>query len=285
MNFFKKLVYPYIGWAAFTIVIPMFLIFLYAMTKRGSNDVISLQFTIENFLRVFNFSYLKVIGNSFWMALITTVFCILIGYPIAYAIARLTPRMQGIFMLLVTVPMWINVLVRTYSLISLFSDVGIINNLLRSIGLQPIHMMWTPFAVVFGMIYNFLPFMILSIYTVISKIDPAIVQASYDLGANRRQTFLRIVLPLSLPGIISGITMVFLPAVSSFEIPQLLGGGSFTLVGTLIESQFVKQGNWNFGAAISLFLALIIMITMHFTNKIDKDVEATSQQASLTGGN
>lgn len=271
MKFFRKLVYPYAVWMGLIIVVPMVLIALYAFTARNTNGVITVKFTLDNFMQIFNEVYLNVIGKSLWIAVVTTVLCILIGYPIAYAISRLNKRMQVIFMLLVTIPMWINILVRTYSLISIISDVGLVNNILGFFGLGKVSIMWTDFAVYLGMLYNFLPFMILSIYNVLSRIDKDLFQASYDLGANRFQTFLKVTLPLSVPGVVSGITMVFLPAVSTFEIPELLGGGNYTLVGTLIQSQFIKMGNWNFGAAISLLMAAIIMITMHFTNKLDRN--------------
>lgn len=282
MNFFKKLLYPYMVWAGIVILIPMLLITFYAFTTNSGSGVVTLQFTLDNFLEFLNPIFLRVVLQSFWIAFITTVICILIGYPVAYAISRLSKNMQTLFMLLVTIPMWVNILVRTYSLISIISDVGFINQFLVSLNLEAVQIMWTDFAVILGMVYNFLPFMILSIYTVLAKLDPALIQASYDLGANRRQTFMKVVLPLSIPGIVSGITMVFLPAVSSFEIPTLLGGANYSLLGTLIENQFIRFGRWNFGGAVSLLMAVIIMITMHFTRKIDRDPIST--QLKNNGG-
>jgi len=276
MKGFANLVRPYVVWIAIGIVIPMLLIVLYAFTKHG-NSVMAFQFTVDNFVKFFDPVFIKVLMKSFEVAVITTLLCILIGYPIAYIIANAPAKLQTLLMLLITMPMWINMLVRTYSWISILSDKGLINSFLIYIGLQPIKMMYTDFAVILGMVYNFLPFMILSIYTALAKMDRAIVNASYDLGANRKQTFLRVVFPLSLSGVISGITLVFLPAVSTFVIPKFLGGGQYMLIGNLIENQFITVGEWNFGSAISMIMAVIIMFSMYLTRKVDKDPEESSK--------
>ncbi len=276
MKGFANLVRPYVVWIAIGIVIPMLLIVLYAFTKHG-NSVMAFQFTVDNFVKFFDPVFIKVLMKSFEVAVITTLLCILIGYPIAYIIANAPAKLQTLLMLLITMPMWINMLVRTYSWISILSDKGLINSFLIYIGLQPIKMMYTDFAVILGMVYNFLPFMILSIYTALAKMDRAIINASYDLGANRKQTFLRVVFPLSLSGVISGITLVFLPAVSTFVIPKFLGGGQYMLIGNLIENQFITVGEWNFGSAISMIMAVIIMFSMYLTRKVDKDPEESSK--------
>ena len=201
---------------------------------------------------------MEVLLRSLKLAIITTIICILIGYPAAYFIAKLSPDNQSIAVLLVTLPQLINMLVRTYAW--------------RGILLE------SPFSpevkVYIGMVYNFLPFMILQIYTSLSKMDPSLISAANDLGCDNRMAFIKVTLPLSVPGIISGITLVFLPAVSSFFIPKLLGGGSYVLVGNLIENYFVTTGDWNFGSAISLIMAVIILISMYFTRKFDYDKEA-----------
>ncbi len=277
MKVFGKLIHPYLVWIAIFIVVPMLLILLYAFTTSG-NDVLPFRFTINNFVRFFDPLFLRVLGKSMQIALITTLICILIGYPIAYFIANSYEKIQTLLILLITLPMWINMLVRTYSWISLLSDNGIINSFLVSLGFTPLKMMYTDFAVLLGMVYNFLPFMILAIYTVLAKLDKALIAASYDLGANRVQTFFKIVLPLSIPGIVTGITLVFLPAVSTFVIPKFLGGGNFMLIGNLIETQFITVGEWNFGSAISLIMAMIIMISMVLTRKIDKNLEESKPQ-------
>ena len=186
-------------------------------------------------------------------ALITTVICVLLGYPAAYFIAKLDGNRKAIMVLLITLPMWINMLVRTYAWR------GILLNFPVS----------SEFKVFVGMVYNFIPFMILQIYTSLTKMDQSLLTAAEDLGANKVQTFLRVTLPLSMPGVISGITLVFLPAVSSFFIPKLLGGGDYVLVGNLIENYFISTGDWNFGSAISLIMAVIIMISMFITKKVD----------------
>ncbi len=280
MKGYASLVKPYIFWMSLFIVVPMLLIVLYAFTEHG-NALMAFRFTLDNFLRFFDPVFIKVLFKSLEVALITTLLCILIGYPIAYIISNTSERTQTLLILLITLPMWINMLVRTYAWISILSDGGILNSIFEFMGLQPIKMMYTDFAVMLGMVYNFLPFMIISIYTVLAKLDRALIHASHDLGANPVQTFLRIVLPLSMPGVISGITLVFLPAVSTFVIPKFLGGGQYMLIGNLIENQFITVGEWNFGSAISLIMAMIIMGSMILTRKIDRDASDT---ASVEGG-
>jgi len=274
MKGYASLVKPYIFWMSLFIVVPMLLIVLYAFTEHG-NALMAFRFTLDNFLKFFDPVFIKVLFKSLEVAIITTLFCILIGYPIAYIISNTSERIQTLLILLITLPMWINMLVRTYAWISILSDGGILNSIFEFLGLPPIKMMYTDFAVMLGMVYNFLPFMIISIYTVLAKLDKALIHASHDLGANPVQTFLRIVLPLSMPGVISGITLVFLPAVSTFVIPKFLGGGQYMLIGNLIENQFITVGEWNFGSAISLIMAMIIMGSMILTRKIDRDASDT----------
>lgn len=279
MKGYASLVKPYILWMSLFIVVPMLLIVLYAFTEHG-NALMAFRFTLDNFFRFFDPVFIKVLIKSLEVAIITTILCIIIGYPIAYIISNTTERTQTLLILLITLPMWINMLVRTYAWISILSDGGILNSIFEFFGFAPIKMMYTDFAVMLGMVYNFLPFMIISIYTVLAKLDRALIHASHDLGANPIQTFLRIVLPLSMPGVISGITLVFLPAVSTFVIPKFLGGGQYMLIGNLIENQFITVGEWNFGSAISLIMA-VIMGSMILTRKIDRDASDT---ASVEGG-
>lgn len=255
MKSFSKLVYPYIVWMIGLIIIPMLMIVLYAFTVQG-NSVLTLTFTLDNFARFFSDSiFPSVLWKSLKMAFITTLVCIMIGYPMAYIMARQKPRSQALTVLLVTLPMWINMLVRTYAWKGILGRLGVPSEM----------------RVYIGMVYNFLPFMILQIYTALSKIDQQLLTAAMDLGANERQTFLRVTLPLSLSGVVSGITLVFLPAVSSFFIPKLLGGGQYVLIGNLIEDYFVSTGDWNFGSAISLIMAVIILVSMYITRKLDKE--------------
>ena len=269
MKQFRKMTYPYVVWISIMVVLPMLLIVFYAFTTQG-NSVTQFSFTLKNFARfISDTDFLKVLLRSLKVALITTGICILAGYPAAYYIAKSSEGIKMKWVLIITFPTWINMLVRTYAWIGILQDDGVINSLLGAIGLGKISMLHTEFAVVLGMVYNFIPFMILQIYTSLTKMDNSLIEAAQDLGANRVRCFTKITLPLSLPGVISGITLVFLPAVSSFCIPKLLGGGQFVLVGTVIESQFVTAGDWNFGSAISLIMAAIIIISMYVTKKID----------------
>lgn len=262
--------YPYVVWITIMIVVPMLMIVFYAFTKPG-NDVMVATFTLENFAKFFSDKvFLEVLGRSLRIAVETTIICMLIGYPVAYFIAKSGAKTSVKLVLLITLPTWINMLVRTYAWVGILQDDGIINRLLGLFGLGKMTLLYTDFAVVLGMVYNFLPFMILQIHTALTKMDGSLLEAANDLGANRFETFWRITFPLSLPGVISGITLVFLPAVSSFCIPKLLGGGQYVMVGTLIESQFLTAGDWNFGSAVSLIMAVIIMLSMYLTRKVDK---------------
>lgn len=253
------------------IVIPMLLIVMYAFTKEG-NDVATLSFTFDHFIKFFTDpDFLNTLFLSLKIAFITTVLCILLGYPVAYAIASAPAKRSNLYILLITLPMWINMLVRTYAWIGILADNGLVNHILSFFGLNTTQLLYTDFAVVLGMVYNFIPFMILQIHSSLAKMDKNLLDAANDLGANRLQRFLHVTLPLSIPGIISGITLVFLPSVSSFVIPKLLGGGGYMLIGNIIETQFITVGEWNFGSAISMIMALIIMFSMYLTRKIDRD--------------
>jgi len=268
---FRSMAYPYVFWINVMIVVPMLMIVMYAFTQKG-NDVVTFRLTLDNFIYFFSDPiFVSVLKNSLVIAVVTTVICIFLGYPMAYLISQASDRWKVILVLLITVPMWINMLVRTYAWVGILQENGIINNLLGLMGIGPVKLLNTDFAVILGMVYNFIPFMILQIYTALSKMDPSYLEAASDLGANKVESFLRITLPLSLPGVLSGITLVFLPAVSSFFIPKLLGGGQYVLIGNVIESQFLISGNWNFGSAISLIMAVIIMISMYITKKVDRE--------------
>ena len=270
MKQFRKMTYPYVVWISIMVVAPMLLIVFYAFTRQG-NSVTKIYFTLENFVEfVTDKDFMIVLGRSLKVALETTVVCILIGYPVAYYIAKCSDGVKMRWVLLITFPTWINMLVRTYAWLGILDDDGVINSFLGLLGLEPVHMIHTEFAVILGMVYNFLPFMILQIYTSLAKMDRSLLEAANHLGASRSMAFLKITLPLSLPGVLSGITLVFLPAVSSFFIPKLLGGGQYIMVGNLIETQFITSGDWNFGSAISLVMVVIIMVSMYFTRKLDK---------------
>lgn len=271
MKSFRLLIWPYIGWMTLFIVFPMLVILLYAITTTNSGQAVSLQFTLDNFIKFFDPVFLNVLWKSVRIASITTFFCLIFGYPLAYIISKKDPKVQTLLILLITIPMWINMLIRTYAWVGLLSDKGIINMLLGYVGIGPIKMLETEFAVILGMVYNFIPFMIIQIYTSLAKMDHSLVEASYDLGANRYQTFRKVIFPLSLSGVISGITLVFLPSLSTFVIPKLLGGGSFFLIGNLIENQFINIGDFHFGSAISLIMAVLILLSMQIAERYDRD--------------
>lgn len=270
MKSFRQLVYPYMIWIGLFIVVPMLLIVLYAFVQPG-NSVTTIKFTLDNFLQFFNEDFIRVLLRSFAMALVTTILCLLIGYPTALAITKLKPSIQPLIILIVTAPQWVNMLIRTYAWIGILNDKGLLNQLLNVFNLPPIYIMNTNIAVVIGMVYNFLPFMILPIYTVLAKMDESLIEASYDLGANPIETFRRVIFPLSLPGVVSGITLVFLPSISTFFIPKLLGGGKSLLIGNLIEEKFITSGDWNFGSAISLILAALVLLSIFLARKVDPD--------------
>ena len=279
MKQFRNMIYPYVGWLAVMVVVPMLMILLYAFTTAG-NEVTTFRFTLDNFSRFLTDTvFIDVLKRSMVIAIATTVICVLLGYPIAYAIAKGNEKSGFFWVMLITLPTWINMLVRTYAWVGILQDDGLLNSILGIFGIGPFHMIHTTFAVVLGMVYNFIPFMILQIHSSLAKMDKSLIEAANDLGANPVQSFLKVTLPLSLPGVLSGITLVFLPAVSSFFIPKLLGGGQYVLVGNVIETQFLTSGDWNFGAAISLIMAIIIMISMWLTRKVDTDPAAPGKGA------
>ena len=256
----KWLAAPYVGWMALFVVAPLVLVVVYALTTRDG------AFTLDNFSSMLQ--YASVFGRSFLLAGIATVLCILLGYPMAYFLARERGRLRSMAMLLIMLPMWMNFLLRTYSWVFLLERNGFFNTLLSTLGLPKLDIIDTSAAVVLGMVYNFLPFMVLPIFSVIEKIDPRVIEAAQDLGANDRQVFRRIVFPLSLPGVLSGVTMVFIPSVSTFVISKLLGGGMTLLLGDLIEMQFLGAAyNPHLGSAISLVMMVIVLACMGIMNR------------------
>ena len=269
MKRFSQLALPYIVWAAMMLVLPMALIAVYSFMEQG-NSILSFSFTLDHYVKFFtDKDFLLILWRSLLIAVKTTVICLLLGYPVAYFIARSREKVQNILILCITIPMWINMLVRTYAWIGLLSEGGLIQQFLDLIGLGNTELLYTEGAVLLGMVYNFLPFMILQIHTSLSKMDHSLLEASADLGAGPVQTFWRVTFPLSIPGVINGITLVFLPAVSSFFIPKLLGGGQYFLIGNLIENQFITVGEWNFGSAISMIMAVVMMLLMMAVRKVE----------------
>lgn len=264
---------PYLVWMVIFIVVPLGVVAYFALTtvSMGSQGG---SFTLENLAAVKR--YLPIFLNSISLALIAAVICLLLGYPVAYVMSRLSPRGQQFLMMLIMLPMCMSFLLRTMALVSLLEDTGVINTLLSHLGIGPLPLIRNDGAVVLGMVYNYLPYMILPLYTVLVKIDPRLIEAAQDLGCDTRQIFTRVLLPLSKPGIISGFTMVFVPAVSTFYISKKLGGTSTALIGDVIESQFKTAYNPNLGAAMSLVLMVIIFVCIwvmnHFTEEEEDEV-------------
>ena len=257
---------PYILWMVIFTLIPLGVVAYYALTDPGTG-----QFTLSNLKDLG--MYLPVLGQSVWYSLAAAVICLLLGYPVAYYIAHRGPTMQKILYMLVMLPMCMSFLLRTLAWVGLLQDTGIINDLLGLIGIGPISMIRTPGAVILGMVYNYLPYMILPLYSIIVKIDNRLIEAAEDLGCNGVNVFARVILPLSVPGILSGITMVFVPAVSTFYISQKLGGTDTVLVGDVIERQFKQGNNPNLGAALSLVLMILVFVCTGIMNRFGSDEE------------
>ena len=269
---------PYVIWMAIFVVVPIIMVVIYAFSTAAGT------FTLENFSSIMD--YAVVFGRSFKLAFIATVICLVIGYPLAYIMSREGEKFQRVAMVLIMLPMWMNFLLRTYSWISILENNGLLNQFFRAVGIIGLYndltgsdieyfrMMGTSGAVVLGMVYNYLPFMIQPIYSVIIKLDKSLVEAARDLGANSFNVFRRVILPLSLPGVLSGITMVFVPSVSTFAISKMLGGGTQMMLGDLIEQQFLGGAyNPQVGAAISLVMMIIVVLCMWIMNRFGEGEE------------
>jgi len=256
---------PYIIWTIMFIILPILIITVYSITLNDGT------LTLTNFSLFFDARILNVVKRSLFTASITTIICFVIGYPLAYLMNQVKAKTEKFLVVLLVLPMWMNFLLRTYAWQAILGKNGVINSLLTFVGLPKQNIMFTGVAVVLVMVYNFLPFMVLPIYTVIKKIDRGVLEAAEDLGANNFYVFSRVVLPLSLPGIISGISMTFLPAVSSFVIPDLIGAGKYNMIGNQIEKQFLLMSNWHYGAALSMVLVFMILISVYFTNRYADD--------------
>lgn len=254
---------PHIIWMIIFIVVPMLLVAFYAFTDENG------AFTLDNFSAFFSTDYPTIFLHSVCFAFVATVICLLIAYPLAYAITKTSPKTQKILIMLVMLPMWTNFLIRTYSLMTIIEANGLINNLLTSIGLPRLNMINTGGAVVFGMVYNYLPYMVLPIYTVMEKMDNRLIEAASDLGCNGFQVLSKVIIPLSASGIVSGVTMVFVPSVSTFYISQKLGGGKYQLIGDAIERQFQKAYDYNLGSALSFVLMILIFVSIMVMNQFD----------------
>ncbi len=260
--------YPYVVWMLIFILAPMLMIVYYAFTSASG------AFTFENVKNaLLSPTYMQVLLRSVLVALESTVICLLLGYPIAYLLSKMKKSTASLISVLFIVPMWMNFLLRTYAWQVLLSSSGIINSLLESLGFAQQQLLYTEGAVLLGTVYNFLPFMILPIYTVLMKLDSSQIEAARDLGANGPQTFFKVVLPLSVPGVISGITMVFIPAITTFAISRLLGGGKFMLYGDLIENQFITLGKdaWGTGSSLAFILLILVLVSMIIMRRAERE--------------
>ncbi len=256
---------PHLVWSALFIIAPLLFVVYFAFTDRNGS------FTLENILSLTSYSHTFVMSLGF--SLIATAVCFLIGYPLAYCMSRMSERARNILMVLLMLPMWISLLIRTYSLMALLDNGGLVSTLLTSLGFQKLTFIGTDAAVILGMIYDFLPYMVLPIYTTMTKLDSRYLEAAADLGCTNSQTLFRVILPLSMPGVISGITMVFVPSISTFYISQKLGGGSFDLIGDTIERQFKNAVTYHTGAAISLVMMILILISIAIMNRFSDSEE------------
>ncbi len=256
----------YILWMIIFTVIPIILVGYYAFTQTENGIIF---FTLNNFERVFKMVYIKVFIRSLNLALICTAICFFISYPVAYIMADKNFHFSSTLLFLFLVPMWMNMLLRTYAWLTILENNGLINSLLKILGLQKINLLYRKETIILGAVYNFLPFMILPIYNSLEKINHNTIEAAQDLGANTFTIFIKIIFPLSLPGVFSGVTMVFIPAVTTFIVPNLLGGGKFMLVGNLIEQQFLRLADWHFGSAISLILIGVVFLVGIIFSSID----------------
>ncbi len=260
----KLIAAPYLVWMVVFILVPLIMVAYFAFTDKDGN------FTLNYVAEVAQYSQIFV--RSIWLAAIATVICLVISYPLAYILTGFSKNTQSTMLMIVMLPMWMNFLLRTYAWMTMLGNNGIINTILGFVGLGPFKMLNTEGAVVLGMVYNYLPYMILPLYSVMVKIDKSVLEAASDLGCNPWKTIFRVVFPLSLPGVMSGITMVFVPAISTFIISRMLGGGGNLLIGDLIEMQFLGNAyNVNLGAAISLVLMVIILLIMTIMNQFDND--------------
>lgn len=264
----KILSLPFLFWSALFIIIPIGMVFYYGLTDKAG------AFTLENILAITTPEHSKALWEALKLSVISTVICFLLAYPLALILCNLNVNQNSFIILIFVLPMWMNFLLRTLAWQTLLEKTGVINNVLNWFGLPTLDIINTPAAIVLGMVYNFLPFMVLPLYNVLIKIDRNVINAARDLGANEVQTFLKIIFPLSIPGVISGITMVFVPALTTFVISKMLGGSKILLIGNVIEQEFTQTGNWHLGSGLSIVLMLFIIFNMVLSAVTDKEGEA-----------
>jgi len=264
---------PLLAWLVLFIVVPTIMLVVVSFAERDSLGRVVYQFSFDNYARAFDWVWLKVLRDSIWYAFLTTVICLALGYPAAFFIGRSPERWRGILLMLVMVPFWTSFLIRTYAWITILGKEGLANSLLVSSGLlsAPLPLLYTPFAIVLGLVYNFLPFMILPVYTSVEKLDGAMIEAAHDLGASPLQAFAQVIIPLTRPGITAGALLVFVPSIAMFAITTLMGGGGNPTIGEVIFKQFTSGRNQPFGAALGTLLLLIFVIALWFTRNSGKE--------------
>ena len=269
----RKYLNLYLVWAGVFIILPLVLILLYSFNGSGSIAFDKFTFSLVNYKRFFEPIYLKMLGITLLIAFLATLGCLLIGYPVAYIISKMDESIASSLIFVFIMPMWINLLLRTYGWITLLGRNGVLNRFLVGLGMDPLGIMYTPTAVVLGMIYEFLPFMVIQIYNALRKVDPNLIEAALDLGANRNTVFRKVIFPLSLPGVYTGIIMVFIPAISTFVVSNLLGGQKVYMIGNLIDQQFTFTGDWGFGSATAIILMVILILALAVQRRFGRDLE------------
>ncbi|PPS40360.1 ABC transporter permease [Chroococcidiopsis sp. TS-821] len=267
------LLFPATFWLLLFFIVPLLMVLLYSFLQRGTYGGVVWSFSLESYQRLASELYLGVIWRSIWLALITTVACLIIGYPLAFFIATCSGRWRNVLVLLVIIPFWTNFLVRTYAWIVLLRQEGVFNVALQNFQIvdAPLNLLFTPFAVTVGLIYGYLPFMILPLYATMERFNFSLVEAAHDLGANDIRSFIRVILPLTMRGIIAGTILVFVPAVGAFVTPDILGGAKTLMVGNLIQNQFLKARNWPFGSALSMLLMAVVLVPVLIYFRISEE--------------
>lgn len=266
----KMLSAPFIFWSALFVIVPLGMVFYYGLTDKNG------AFTLQNIMAIATPEHSKALWEAIKLSVISTVICLLLAYPLAIILCNLNINQNSFIILIFVLPMWMNFLLRTLAWQTLLEKTGVINNVLQFFHLPTLNIINTPAAIILGMVYNFLPFMVLPLYNVLVKIDRNVINAARDLGANSVQTFMKIIFPLSLPGMLSGITMVFIPALTTFVISKMLGGSKILLLGNVIEQEFTQTGNWNLGSGLSIILMLFIIFNMVISMVTDKEGEVNA---------
>ncbi|MBE5883202.1 MAG: ABC transporter permease [Lachnospiraceae bacterium] len=266
----KLLSAPFIFWSTLFIIVPLCMVFYYGLTDKSG------AFSLENIAAIATPEHSKALWEALKLSFISTIICLLLAYPLAMILANLNVNQNSFIVLIFVLPMWMNFLLRTLAWQTLLEKTGVINSILNALNLPTLNIINTPTAIVLGMVYNFLPFMVLPLYNVLVKIDKNVINAARDLGANGFQTFCKIIFPLSLPGMFSGITMVFVPALTTFVISKILGGSKILLIGNVIEQEFTQTGNWHLGSGLSIVLMLFIILNMVISTVTDKEGEVNT---------